>query len=107
MSLYEKIGRLIKQNKLYEIYNPNLSNDSNLESLISDLLLVNKMESKGESIPNILNKNKIFTKSDFEEAQNLIKNCTPDGQLILISILEIQLSLIGNENNYIKYEKKK
>lgn len=106
MSLYEKIGRLIKQNKLYEIYNPNLSNDSNFESLISDLLLVNKIESKGESIQNIINNNKLFTKSDFEEAQNLIKNCTPDGQLILIAILEIQLSLMGKENNYIKYEKK-
>ena len=105
MSLYEKIGRLIKQNKLYQIYNSNSSNDSNIESIISDIILSNKIESKGILLPNILNNNKIFTKNDFEEAQNLIKNCSPEGQLILIAILEIQLSLIGNENNYIKYEK--
>ena len=105
MSLYEKIGRLIKQNKLYQIYNSNSSNDSNIESIISDIILSNKMESKGILFPNIINNKIIFTKNDFEEAQNLIKNCSPEGQLILISILEIQLSLIGNENNYIKYER--
>ena len=104
MSLYEKIGRLIKQNKLYQIYNSNSSNDSSIESIISDIILSNKIESKGILFPNIIN-NKLFTKNDFEEAQNLIKNCSPEGQLILIAILEIQLSLIGNENNYIKYEK--
>ena len=74
MSLYEKIGRLIKQNKLYQIYNSNSSDDSNIESIISDFILSNKIESKGILLPNILNNNKIFTKNDFEEAQNLIKN---------------------------------
>ena len=49
--------------------------------------------------------NKEFSKSALEEAQNLIKKCSQDEQSILISILEIQLSLVGNENNYIKYEK--
>ena len=39
MSLYEKIGRLIKQNKLYQIYNSNSSNDSRIESIISDIIL--------------------------------------------------------------------
>ena len=105
MSLYEKIGRLIKQNKLYQIYNSNSSNDSNIESIISDIILSNKIESKGTLLPNLINNNKIFTKNDFEEVQNLIKNCSPTGQLFLIAILEIQLSLVGNENNYIKYEK--
>ena len=105
MSLYEKIGRLIKQNKLSQIYNSNYSNYSNLESIISDIILSNKIESKGILLPKIMNNNKFFTKSDFEEAQNLIKKCSPEGQLILIAILEIQFTLIGNENNYIKYEK--
>jgi hypothetical protein len=78
MSLYEKIGRLIKQNKLYQIYNSNSSNDSNIESIISDIILSNKIESKGILLPNVLNNNKIFTKNDFEEAKNLIKNCSPE-----------------------------
>ena len=105
MSIYEKIGRLIKQNKIYEIYNSNSSEDSCIESMISDLLLTNKTESKGAILPKIINNNKIFTKNEFENAQNLIKNFTPEDQIILIAILEIQLSLVGNENNYIKYEK--
>ena len=84
-----KIGKLIKQNKLYEIYNTHSSNEySNTENIISDLLENNKIK-----YPN------------FQEAQNLIKNSCPEGQSILIAILELQLSLIGNEINYIKYEK--
>ena len=107
MSLYKKIGRLIKQNKLYEIYNSNSSNDSNIENIVSQILLTNNMESPVLSSisANILFNNNKFSKLDFEEALNLIKNCTPKTQLILIAILEIQLTLIGNENNYIKYEK--
>ena len=84
-----KIGKLIKQNKLYEIYNTNSSIEyPNTENLICDLLENNKVK-----FPN------------FQEAQNLIKNSCPEGQSILIAILELQLSLIGNEINYIKYEK--
>ena len=78
-----KIGRLIKQNKLYEIYNTNSSIEyPNTENLICDLLENNKVK-----FPN------------FQEAQNLIKNSCPEGQSILIAILELQLSLIGNEIN--------
>ena len=105
MSLYEKIGRLIKQNKLYQIYNSNSSNDSSIENIISDLLLSNKIESKNVISSNIIDEKKIITINELKETQNLIKNCTKEEQLILIAILEIQLSLIGNENNYIKYEK--
>ena len=105
MSLYEKIGRLIKQNKLYEIYNSNSSNDSNLENIISDLLLSNKFESSGILPTTILEEKKIISINELKETQNLIKSCTKEEQLILIAILELQLSLLGNENHYIKYEK--
>ena len=105
MSLYEKIGRLIKQNKLYEIYNSSSSNDSNIENIISELILSNKIESQEILSSNIMDEKKIIAINELKETQNLIKNCTKEEQLILIAILEIQLSLIGNENNYIKYEK--
>ena len=107
MSLYEKIGKLIKQNKFYEIYNSNnSSNDSTIESLISELLLSNKIESENILSSNIINNNnKTFTKNNIEEVQNLIKNCSSESQTVLMAILEIQVSLIGNEISYIKYEK--
>ncbi len=105
MSIYEKIGRLIKKNKIYEIYISNSSDETGIENMISNILLSNKMESKEVSLPKIINNNKIFSKSEFERARSLIKNCTPESQIIIIAILEIQLSLVGDENNYIKYEK--
>ena len=113
MNLYEKIGRLIKHNKIFNLSGnnnePNSKSDEessigldldNFESFLSDILSPTKLETK-----NIFINNKEFSKSDIEEAQNLIKKCSPDEQSILISILEIQLSLEGKENNYIKYEK--
>ena len=113
MNLYEKIGRLIKHNKIFNLSgNDNESNSKsdeessigldldNFESFLSEILSPTKLESK-----NIFINNKEFSKSDMEEAQNLIKKCSQDEQSILISILEIQLSLEGKENNYIKYEK--
>ena len=112
MNLYEKIGRLIKHNKIFNLSNNNEINtktddDSslgieldNIESFLSDILSPTKLDTKNMNI-----KNKEFSKTDLEETQNLIKKCSPDEQSILISILEIQLSLVGNENNYIKYEK--
>ena len=112
MNLYEKIGRLIKQNKIFNLSSNNEINtktddDSslgleldNIESFLSDILSPTKLDTKNMNI-----KNKEFSKTDLEETQNLIKKCSPDEQSILISILEIQLSLVGNENNYIKYEK--
>ena len=72
----------------------------NIESFLSDILSPSKLDTK-----NININNKEFSKTDLEEAQNLIKKCSPDEQSILISILEIQLSLTENENNYVKYEK--
>ena len=113
MNLYEKIGRLIKHNKIFNLSGnnnePNSKSDEessigldldNFESFLSDILSPTKLETK-----NIFINNKEFSKSDIEEAQNLIKKCSPDEQSILISILEIQLSLEGSENNYIKYVK--
>ncbi len=113
MNLYEKIGRLIKHNKIFNLSGnnnePNSKSDEessigldldNFESFLSDILSPTKLETK-----NIFINNKEFSKSDIEEAQNLIKKCSSDEQSILISILEIQLSLEGKENNYIKYEK--
>ena len=105
MSLYEKIGRLIKQNKLYEIYNSNSSDDSNIENIISDLLFSNKIETSGILPTAIIGEKKIISINELKETQNLIKNCTKEEQLILIAILELQLSLLGNENHYVKYEK--
>ena len=112
MNLYEKIGRLIKHNKIFNLSNNNEINTKtdddyslgieldNIESFLSDILSPTKLDTKNMNI-----KNKEFSKTDLEETQNLIKKCSPDEQSILISILEIQLSLVGNENNYIKYEK--
>ena len=113
MNLYEKIGRLIKHKKISNLSGNNNESNSksdeesllgldldNFESFLSDILSPTKLENK-----NIFINNKEFNKSDIEEAQNLIKKCSPDEQSILISILEIQLSLEGKENNYIKYEK--
>ena len=113
MNLYEKIGRLIKHKKISNLSGNNNESNSksdeesllgldldNFESFLSDILSPTKLETK-----NIFINNKEFNKSDIEEAQNLIKKCSPDEQSILISILEIQLSLEGKENNYIKYEK--
>ena len=118
MNLYEKIGRLIKHNKIFDL-SSNSNNNSNsksiddtslgleidsIESILSDILSPSKFEPQND-IKNLNTNNKEFSKSDLEEAQNLIKKCSPDEQSILISILEVQLSLIGNENNYVKYEK--
>ena len=118
MNLYEKIGRLIKHNKIFDL-SSNSNNNSNsksiddtslgleidsIESILSDILSPSKLEPQND-IKNLNTNNKEFSKSDLEEAQNLIKKCSPDEQSILISILEVQLSLIGNENNYVKYEK--
>ena len=113
MNLYEKIGRLIKHNKIFNLSGNNNETNSksdeessvgldidNFESFLSDILSPSKLETK-----NIIINNKEFNKSEIEEAQDLIKKCSTDEQSILISILEIQLSLEGSENNYIKYEK--
>ena len=116
MNLYEKIGRLIKHNKIFDLGNDSNLTDSSkndgalaseieeIESILYDIISSNKFEIASGNT-NYVSNNKIFSKSDFEEAQNLIKKCSHDEQLILIAILDIQLSLVGNENKYIKYEK--
>ena len=116
MNLYEKIGRLIKHNKIFDIYN-NSNNNQNqnetsiglelehFESILSEILSPLKSEIQSPITNFTLKNNKVISKSDLEEAQKLIKTCSQDQQLILIAILEIQISLVGNENNYIKYEK--
>ena len=116
MNLYEKIGRLIKHNKIFDLSsNSNINSKSiedsalgleldSIESILSDILSPSKLDPQN-ALKNFNINNKEFSKSDLEEAQNLIKKCNPDEQSILISILEIQLSLAGNDNNYIKYEK--
>ena len=116
MNLYEKIGRLIKHNKIFDLSsNSNINSKSiedsalgleldSIESILSDILSPSKLDPQN-ALKNLNINNKEFSKSDLEEAQNLIKKCNPDEQSILISILEIQLSLAGNDNNYIKYEK--
>ena len=116
MNLYEKIGRLIKHNKIFDISN-NSNNNTNhnetsigleleqFESILTEILSPLKSEIQSPTTNFNLKNNKIISKSDIEEAQKLIKTCSQDQQLILISILEIQISLGGNENNYIKYEK--
>ena len=116
MNLYEKIGRLIKHNRIFDLSNDSNINSSSkyenqigleidtIESILSDILSSNKFDLANGNT-NFISNNKIFSKSDFEEAQNLIKKCSKDEQLILIAILEIQLSLTGDENNYVKYEK--
>ena len=113
MNLYEKIGRLIKHNKIFDISN-NLNNNPNqnetsigleleqFESILSEILSPLKSEIQSPITNFTLKNNKVISKSDIEEAQKLIKTCSQDQQLILIAILEIQISLGGNENNYIK-----
>ena len=80
MNLYEKIGRLIKQNKIFNLSeNCNTNSKSiddstlaqeldNIESFLSDILSPSKLDTK-----NININNKEFSKTDLEEAQNLIK----------------------------------
>ena len=116
MNLYEKIGRLIKHNKIFDLSNNSSSTSKSIEeshigieldsieSILSDILSPSKLDTPS-TLKNCNMNNKEFSKSDLEETQNLIKKCSPDEQSILISILEIQLSLVGNENNYVKYEK--
>ena len=117
MNLYEKIGRLIKQNKIFDL-SSNSNNDSKtsnenqlkleietIESILSDILAPLKSDFQSPLSHIKFKNNKLFSKSDLEEAQNLIKSCSQSDQLILIAILEIHISLIGNENNYVKYEK--
>ena len=116
MNLYEKIGRLIKHNKIFDLSNNSSSTSKSIEeshigieldsieSILSDILSPSKLDAPS-TLKNCNMNNKEFSKSDLEETQNLIKKCSPDEQSILISILEIQLSLVGNENNYVKYEK--
>ena len=117
MNLYEKIGRLIKQNKIFDL-SSNSNNDSKtsnenqlkleietIESILSDILAPLKSDFQSPLSHIKFKNNKLFSKSDLEEAQNLIKSCSQSDQLILIAILEINISLIGNENNYVKYEK--
>ena len=115
MNLYEKIGRLIKHNKIFDISN-NSNNNSNqnqtsvglelehFESILSEILSPLKSEIQSPLQNFTLKNNKIISKSDLEEAQKLIKTCSQVQQLILIAILEIQILLVDNENNYIKYE---
>ena len=115
MNLYEKIGRLIKHNKIFDISN-NSNNNSNqnqtsvglelehFESILTEILSPLKSEIQSPIQNFTLKNNKIISKSDLEEAQKLIKTCSQDQQLILIAILEIQILLVCNENNYIKYE---
>ena len=115
MNLYEKIGRLIKHNKIFDISN-NSNNNLNqnqtsvglelehFESILTEILSPLKSEIQSPLKNFTLKNNKIISKSDLEEAQKLIKTCSQDQQLILIAILEIQILLVGNENNYIKYE---
>ena len=115
MNLYEKIGRLIKHNKIFDL-SDNSNNDSkqnetilgldleHFETILSEILSPIKSEIKS-SLSNLdLKDNKLISKSDLEEAQKLIKICSQDQQIILISILEIQISLKCDENNFIKYE---
>ena len=115
MNLYEKIGRLIKHNKISDLsdnsHNDSKQNETSLglelehfESILSEILSPLKSEIKSPISNLNLKNNKLISKSDLEEAQRLIKTCSQDQQLILISILEIQISLNGDENNYIKYE---
>ena len=66
MSLYAKIGRLIKQNKLYEIYNSNSPPDSSIENIISELLSTNKIDSQNILLSEIFKNNNLFSKNDFE-----------------------------------------
>ena len=115
MNLYEKIGRLIKHNKIFDL-SDNSSNNSNqkeralglelehFESILTEILSPLKSEIQSPISNLNLKNNKIISKSDLEEAQKLIKTCSQGQQLILIVILEIQISLEENENNYIKYE---
>ena len=117
MNLYEKIGRLIKHNRIFDPssnsnINPKSIEDTplgieieSIESILSEILSPYKLDNTQNNLKNLNISNKEFSKSDLEEAQNLIKKCSPDEQSILISILEVQLSLQGNENNYVKYEK--
>ena len=115
MNLYEKIGRLIKHNKIFDL-SDNSNNDSkqnetilgldlkHFETILSEILSPITSEIKS-SLSNLdLKDNKLISKSDLEEAQKLIKICSQDQQIILISILEIQISLKCDENNFIKYE---
>ena len=115
MNLYEKIGRLIKHNKIFDL-SDNSNNDSkqnetilgldleHFETILSEILSPINSEIKS-SLSNLdLKDNKLISKSDLEEAQKLIKICSQDQQIILISILEIQISLKCDENNFIKYE---
>ena len=115
MNLYEKIGRLIKHNKISDLsdnsHNDSKQNETSLglelehfESILSEILSPLKSEIKSPISNLNLKNNKLISKSDLEEAQRLIKTCSQDQQLILISILEIQISLNGDENNFIKYE---
>ena len=115
MNLYEKIGRLIKHNKISDLsdnsHNDSKQNETSLglelehfESILSEILSPLKSEIKSPISNLNFKNNKLISKSDLEEAQRLIKTCSQDQQLILISILEIQISLNGDENNYIKYE---
>ena len=96
MSLFAKIGRLIKQNKLYEI-EENSSHVLNIKTKISEFFHNNNEE--------LLFNNFIKNDSELEKARNIIEKCSQEKQMILITLLEIQLSLLGNELNYIKYEK--
>ena len=96
MSLFAKIGRLIKQNKLYEI-EENSSHVLNIKTKISEFFHNNNEE--------LIFNNFIKNDSELEKARNIIEKCSQEKQMILITLLEIQLSLLGNELNYIKYEK--
>ena len=83
MNLYEKIGRLIKHNKIFDL-SDNSNNDSkqnetilgldleHFETILSEILSPIKSEIKS-SLSNLdLKDNKLISKSDLEEAQKLI-----------------------------------
>ena len=106
MSIYKKIGKLLKKHKFYEIYcdnqNKNYSSkniDVDIHNLIFDLVV-----RKQNKIQNIFN-TEIVNILECEDAQKIKTKCTLEEQIVLISILEIQLNLKGKEQKMIEYEK--
>ncbi len=82
MNLYEKIGRLIKHNKISDLsdnsHNDSKQNETSLglelehfESILSEILSPLKSEIKSPISNLNLKNNKLISKSDLEEAQRL------------------------------------
>ena len=106
MSIYKKIGKLLKKHKFYEIYCENQNKNCSAKNIDVDIpnLVYDLVRRKQNRLQKIFNA-EIVEILDSEEALKMKARCTLQEEVVLISILEIQINLKDKEQKIIEYEK--